>query len=48
MRQLLDHPEVLQQRRAAPAGGHDVGVVGDRYAGGSGEASFETWIASWS
>ena len=37
MRQLLDQPDVLQQRRASRAGGHDVGVVGDRCAGGSGE-----------
>ena len=33
MRQLLDQPDILQQRRAAPTGGHDVGVVSDRGAG---------------
>jgi hypothetical protein len=37
MRQLLDQPDVLQQRRASPAGGHDVGIVDDWYAGGSRE-----------
>ena len=37
VRQLLDQPDVLQQRRAARAGGHDVGVVGDRRAGRVGE-----------
>ena len=37
MRQLLDQPDVLQQRRTARTGGHDVGVVGDRRAGGIGE-----------
>ena len=37
MRQLLEQPDVLQQRRAARAGGHDVGVVGDRCAGFIGE-----------
>src|SRR5204862_180461 len=37
LRQLLDQPDVLQQRGAAPTGGHDVGVVGHRCAGGVGE-----------
>ena len=40
MRQLLDQPDVLQQRRAARAGGHNVGVVSDRCAGGVGEERF--------
>ena len=30
MRQLLDQPDILQQRRAARTCGHDVGVVGNR------------------
>src|SRR5216683_5868388 len=30
LRHLLDQPDILEQRRAAPTGGHDVGVVGDR------------------
>src|SRR5882724_2391881 len=33
MRQLLDQPDILQERRAASAGRHDVGVVCDRRAG---------------
>jgi hypothetical protein len=37
MRHLLDQPDVLQQRRAARTGRHDVGVVGDRRTGGIGE-----------
>jgi len=27
MRHLFDQPDILEQRRAAPTGGHDVGVA---------------------
>ena len=37
MRQLLDQPDVLQQGRAARAGGLDVEVVDHRRAGGMGQ-----------
>ncbi len=40
VRQLLDQLEVLQQQRAARAGGQRVLVVGDGRAGGGGEASY--------
>jgi hypothetical protein len=33
MRHLLHQPDVLQQCRAARAGGHDFGIVGHRRAG---------------
>jgi len=37
MRHLLHQPDVLQQCRAARAGGHDVGIVGHWRAGRVGE-----------
>ena len=37
MRQFLDQPYILEQRRAASTGGHDIGVVSDRRTGGIGE-----------
>ncbi|MGY4427993.1 hypothetical protein ACVWWO_000470 [Bradyrhizobium sp. F1.13.1] len=35
--ELLDQPDILQQGWAARSGGHDVGVIGDRRAGGIGK-----------
>ena len=37
MRQLLDQPDILQQSRAARAGGHGIEIIGNRGAVGMGQ-----------